>query len=114
MFFNSMILLNGNAGGTGEGSGGLLESMGMFLPLILLGVVFFFFIIRPESKRKKAAAKLLSELIVGDEVTTIGGLVGKIVQLKDDSAVIESGPERTRVKILRWAIKGKGESAPEK
>jgi preprotein translocase subunit YajC len=79
-------------------------SLFMFVPLI---AVFYFLIIRPESKRKKAAAKLRSELIVTDEVTTMGGIVGKVVQIKDDLVTIETSAERTRLTILRGAISSK-------
>ena len=106
----SWILLAGD----GEPTGDLLSMLPMLISLVLLGVVFYFFLIRPESKRKKAAAKMLSELIVGDEVTTIGGIVGKVVSIKDDAVVIESGPERTRVKAMRWAIKSKGQLIEDK
>ena len=103
----NLFLLEAEAGDPGN-------MLTMLIPFLLLGVVFYFFLIRPESKRKKATAKLLSELIVGDEVTTIGGIVGKIVQIKDDTVVVESGPERARVKIMRWGIKGKNEVVSDK
>jgi preprotein translocase subunit YajC len=86
--------------------GGLIGSLFMFVPLIL---VFYFLIIRPESKRKKAAAKLRSDLIVSDEVTTMGGIVGKVVQIKDDSITIETSAERTRITVLRSAISSRQE-----
>ncbi|MCL2082597.1 MAG: preprotein translocase subunit YajC [Oscillospiraceae bacterium] len=73
----------------------------MFLPLIL---IMYFFWIRPENKRKKEAAKMLNELLVGDEITTIGGISGKLVSVDNETAVIETGPERTRIQILRKAI----------
>ncbi|MDR0325633.1 MAG: preprotein translocase subunit YajC [Oscillospiraceae bacterium] len=84
----------------------MFSSLFMFIPLI---AVFYFLIIRPESKRKKAAAKLRDDLIVSDEVTTVGGIVGKVVQIKDDKITIETSAERTRITVLRGAISSKGE-----
>jgi preprotein translocase subunit YajC len=90
---------------------GLLGSM---FPTILMMVFLFgalyFFMIRPESKRKKAAAKMREELIVGDEVTTTAGIIGKIVQIKDDSVIIETGGDRTRIRFLKGAIASKTET----
>lgn len=103
----------GAADGTGEVSG-WASLISMFIWLIPLGAVFYFMIIRPESKRKKAATKLRSELIVSDEVTTIGGIVGKVVQIKDDEITIETGSERSRIKIMRWAISSKGQQVSDK
>jgi preprotein translocase subunit YajC len=103
--FSQYFFLNGG----GEPEPGLLGMMGplfMFVPLIL---VFYFLIIRPESKRKKAAAKLRSDLIVSDEVVTTSGIVGKVVQIKDDTVTIETSAERTRITILRGAISSKTE-----
>lgn len=87
--------------------------MTLLLPVVLI-VVFYFMLIRPESKRKKAAAKMRSELIVGDEITTIGGIVGKVVQIKDDTITLETGAEKSRVKLMRWAISSKGEQISDK
>ncbi len=87
--------------------------MTLLLPVVLI-VVFYFMLIRPESKRKKAAAKMRNELIVGDEITTIGGIVGKVVQIKDDTITLETGAEKSRVKIMRWAISSKGEQISDK
>ncbi|MDR1157507.1 MAG: preprotein translocase subunit YajC [Oscillospiraceae bacterium] len=97
------------AADAGVGGNNLL---GMLM-LPLLAVVFYFLIIRPESKRKKAAAKLRNELIVGDEITTIGGLVGRIVAIKDDAVTLETGADKVKIKIMRWAISSKGAQPAE-
>jgi preprotein translocase subunit YajC len=83
------------------------------LMLPLLAAVFYFLIIRPESKRKKAAAKLRNELVVGDEVTTIGGLVGRVVAIKDEAVTLETGADKVKIKIMRWAISSKGAQPAE-
>ena len=62
---------------------GTASFMSMILPLVILIAVFYFLLIRPENKKKKAAAKMRSELAVGDEITTIGGIVGTICQVKE-------------------------------
>lgn len=97
--------------GTTEGSssGGL----GMILPLIILVAVFYFLLIRPESKKKKAAAKMRSELSIGDQITTIGGIVGTICAVKEDTIVIETGADRVRVEFTKWAVSTKGTQATE-
>ena len=67
---------------------------------------FFFFMIRPSAKRKKQEEEMRRSLKVGDEITTIGGIVGRIVSIKDgaESFIIETGSDRNKLKIKRWAI----------
>jgi preprotein translocase subunit YajC len=88
-----------------------LENLSYIIPLILIVVVFYFFLIRPENKKKKAITKMRNELAVGDEITTIGGIVGKIVSIKDDMITIETSEDRVRVQLMKWSVstKGKGE-----
>ena len=86
------------------GGGGLLMTV---LPFVLLIAVFYFMMIRPENKRKKAEEKMRSELAVGDEITTIGGLVGTICTLKEDTVVIETSADRVRVEFTKWAVSSK-------
>ena len=95
--------------GTGGGSGGL----GMILPFVVLIAVFYFLLIRPESKKKKAAAKMRSELAVGDQITTICGVVGTICAVKEDTIVIETSADRVRLEFTKWAISAKGAQATE-
>ncbi len=82
-----------------------------FAPLILLFVVFWFFLIRPQRKRDKAEKEMRNSIQIGDEISTIGGFIGKVVSIKDDVIVIESSADRTKLKLYRWAIRGK-EGAP--
>ena len=76
--------------------------------IVLLIVVFYFFLIRPENKKKKKTQEMRSSLQVGDEITTIGGIVGKIVNIKDDMITFETGEDRVRLQIMRWAISTNG------
>lgn len=89
---------------TAADSGTGLWSSLLMMALIL--VVFWFFIIRPQRKKDKETNKMRSELQVGDEVVTIGGIIGIIVSIKDDTLVIETGSDRSKVRLARWAIQG--------
>ena len=95
----------------GMGSGSLLMTV---LPFVLLIAVFYFMMIRPENKRKKAEEKMRSELAVGDEISTIGGLVGTICAIKEDTVVIETSADRVRVEFTKTAVAGKRVSAGSK
>lgn len=75
----------------------------LILIAIMLGVMYLM-VIRPENKRKKEAEQLRSSLKVGDNVTTIGGIIGNIVNIKDDHLVIETSEDRVRIELLNWAV----------
>lgn len=92
--------------GTTTDSFGIWGTLLMFVPLI---IIIYFFMIRPENKRKKKAKQMRDELIVGDEITTIGGIVGRIVNIKDEDLIIESGFDKSRIKVKKWAVSSKDE-----
>lgn len=96
---------------TASGSGSMWSSIIM---MALIIVVCWFFIIRPQRKKDKETAKMRSELQVGDEIVTIGGIIGIIVSMKEDSLVIETGSDRSKVRLARWAISGKNTTAEPK
>lgn len=81
--------------------------------IIFMIVIFYFFIIRPENKKKKQMTELRNSLSVGDEITTIGGIIGTICAVKDNSVVIETGADRVRVEFSKWAIGSKGAQTDE-
>ena len=83
------------------------------LPVVLMVAVFYFLLIRPENKKKKAAAKMRSELTVGDQITTIGGVVGTICAVKEDTIVIETSSDRVRMEFTKWAVSSKGAQTSE-
>lgn len=83
-------------------AGGSLTTL--VIPLVLMIVVFYFMIIRPENKRKKEAEQLRSSLKVGDQITTIGGIVGTVVNVKDDKFVLETGADQVRIEFQKWAL----------
>ena len=85
--------------------------LAQFLPLVVLIVVFYFVLIRPQRKRDKQ--EMRNSISVGDEISTIGGFIGRVVSIKDDTLVIESSSDRTKLKIYRWAIRGKEAPATE-
>ena len=76
--------------------------------IVVMIAIFYFMLIRPENKKKKAAEELRTSLKVGDEVTTIGGIIGTVCAVKDGSVVIETGADRVRVEMTKWAIGTKG------
>lgn len=80
---------------------------GSIFSLVLIIVVFYFFLIRPQQKQTKEANKMRASLEVGDDVITIGGIVGIIVSIKDDTLVIETGSDRSKIRVTRWAIQQK-------
>lgn len=77
--------------------------------IVLMIGIFYFMLIRPEKKKKKEAEQMRDELTVGDTVTTIGGMKGKIVSIKDDSITFETGEDRVRVEIAKWGISTTGQ-----
>ena len=83
------------------GAAGMLMT---FLPLIAIFAVFYFMLIRPEKKRKKEAEAMRSALKNGDEITTIGGITGKVVDVKEDKFVIETGADQVRIEFAKWAL----------
>lgn len=84
----------------------MFENYFTIILLVVMIVVFYFLLIRPESKRKKAAQKMRDELAVGDEITTIGGICGRIVAVKEesDSVIIETGSDKSKLRVKRWSI----------
>ncbi len=76
--------------------------------IVALIAIFYFMLIRPENKKKKEAQALRDSLSVGDEITTIGGIVGTICHVKENSIVIETGADRVRIEFMKWAIANKG------
>ena len=75
--------------------------------LVLMFALLYFFMIRPENKRKKEAENLRNSLAVGDEITTIGGMTGTVCAVKENTVVFETGAERVRIEVTKWAISTK-------
>ena len=96
-----------------SGAGGALGMGSMLLPLILMVALMYFLMIRPESKRKKEAEAMRSNLKKGDQITTIGGIVGKIVHVSEDNIVIETSDDRVRMELTKWAVSTNNSHPPE-
>lgn len=76
--------------------------------LVVMIAIFYFMLIRPENKRKKEATETRNSLAIGDEITTIGGIVGTICAVKTNSIVIETGADRVRLELMKWSVSSKG------
>lgn len=107
MFNNFIVASTGTQGQTPTTS----SYIAMFVVYGALFAALYFFLIRPNSKRKKAEAELRNNVGIGDEITTIGGIIGKIVAVKEDTdtLIIETGTDRSRLRITRWAIASKND-----
>ena len=85
--------------------------MSTILMLVAMFAIFYFLIIRPENKKKKKTEEMRSSLSLGDGITTIGGITGKIVQITEDTITFETGEDRVRIEVAKWALSsnaGKG------
>ena len=85
----------------------------MIIMIVALIAIFYFMMIRPENKKKKQAQEMRDSLAVGDEITTIGGIVGTICHVKENSIVIETGADRVRIEFMKWAVANKGAQTEE-
>ena len=92
--------------GDSTAAAGAAAGMGYssILMIVVLIAVFYFFMIRPENKKKKKAEEMRNNLAVGDKITTIGGMVGKIVNIGGDLITFETGEDRVRIQVTKWAI----------
>ena len=83
------------------GGAALITSM---LPFVLVLVVMYFLIIRPQKKKDKQMQDMRSSVEIGDSITTIGGIVGIVIAIKEDTIVVETGTDRSKIRFKRWAI----------
>ncbi|MBQ7968953.1 MAG: preprotein translocase subunit YajC [Clostridia bacterium] len=99
MFFNFLAQANENVQPT------FFEQWGSIIMIVVLLVVMYFFMIRPQKKQEKQIMDMRNNLQVGDEITTIGGIIGKIISIKDETVLIESSGDKTKIRLLKSAIK---------
>ena len=90
-------------------AGGMFGGNSMWVMILIYGAIIagvYFFLIRPNSKKKKEEAQMRNSLEIGDEITTIGGIMGRIVAIKDDedAIIIETGSDRVKMKFKKWCI----------
>ncbi|NMP38163.1 MAG: preprotein translocase subunit YajC [Clostridiales bacterium] len=94
------ILLFGSTAASGTGQ----NKVTPIILMVALFAVMYFVMIRPQKKKQKEEQTMRDAIQIGDEITTIGGIIAKVVTVKEDSLVIETGADRTKMKIMRWAI----------
>lgn len=102
-----MPLFYTDAAGAGSAS-----MMSLLLPLVIMIALMYFLMIRPENKRKKQAEEMRNSLKKGDQITTIGGIVGKIVHVTDDNIIIETSDDRVRMELAKWAVSTNNSNPP--
>ena len=85
----------------------------LILMVVAMIAIFYFFMIRPEQKKKKKLAEMRSNLEKGDTITTIGGIFGKVVDVSDEKITFETGEDRVRIQVAKWAISTVGKAAEE-
>ena len=87
-------------------NGGQVGFTGIIIIYVAIFAALYFFMIRPNSKKKKEEAQLRNSLEIGDDITTIGGIMGKVVAIKDeeDAIIIETGSDRVKMKFKKWCI----------
>jgi len=105
--FNAFILAEGSTGGGYT----TWITMGIFALII---VAFYFLAIRPQKKQEREANEMRNALQVGDEITTIGGVIGEIVSIKDETITIETSRDRTKIRFLRSAVRSVDVRAEDK
>ncbi|SHH38802.1 preprotein translocase subunit YajC [Clostridium grantii] len=88
-----------------------MEQLFGLLPFIVMMVVFYLVLFLPERKRKKQYQSMLDSLSVNDEVMTRGGIIGRIINLQDEFIILETGPERVRIKVQRKGISSVSKSS---
>ena len=79
--------------------------LGLVVPMILIFGLMYVMVIMPQKKREKKTREMISSVQVGTNIVTVGGIMGKIINIKDEEITIETGVEKTKIKIQRWAIK---------
>ena len=85
----------------------------MIIMIVAMIAIFYFFMIRPESKKKKKLAEMRESLSVGDTITTIGGILGKVVNIDGEKITFETSEDRVRVQIAKWAVSTVGRATEE-
>ena len=103
-----MPLFYTDAAGAGSAS-----MMSLLLPLVIMIALMYFLMIRPENKRKKKAQEMRDSLKKGDTITSIGGIVGKIVAVNAETIVIETSDDRVRMELKKWALSSNDSNPPD-
>ena len=119
LFMHATALAEDAAGAAGDAAGTAAEGssaiamISSLLPMVLIIVVFYFLLIRPQRKKEKKVKDMLAALKVNDRVTTIGGIHGTIVGIKDDNVTLAVGADKVKLVFARWAIRSVDEVSIE-
>lgn len=97
MFYNLFLETDAAAAPAGAGSS-------MLIMIVAMMAIFYFMLIRPENKKKKKLEEMRNSIENGEEITTIGGITGKVVQVTEDTITFETGEDRVRIQVKKWAI----------
>ena len=92
---------------TGAGEGAQANPIASLFPILMLVVMFvamYFLMIRPQKKKQKEEKRMRENLQIGDEIVTIGGIYGRVISLKEDTIVIESQSDHSKLTVARWAM----------
>ena len=101
MFNHQLLLMSGEAAAE---CGSVMAAILSFAPIVVVLIVFYFLLIRPQQKKDKEDRAMRENLEIGDEIVTIGGIVGLVVSIKEDTVVIETGSDRSKIRILKTAV----------
>lgn len=96
---------------TGTEAGTLGSTVTMFVMIGVMLLAFYFFVFRPQKKQEKETNEMRDSIELGDVITTVGGIVGVVVRVKGEMLLIESGADRTRIQIQKWAVRNIEERA---
>ena len=100
----NLISTSSNASAAAAAGSQWASILMMVLPLVLMIGIFYFLILRPEKKRNKEMQQMLNNIQVADEVVTTGGIIGRVLSVKEDTVLIETGSDRTKIRVLKSAI----------
>lgn len=105
--FSIFKLLDGEA----EATAGYGSMISMVVMIVVLVAVFYFFLYRPQKKQERETTAMRNSIELGDVISTVGGIIGVVVRIKDDMLLIETGADRTRLQVMKWAVRGVEEKA---
>lgn len=100
---NLTMIMAASASQTQQGST-LGSMLTLIIPIALMILIFYFLIMRPEKKRNKEMQDMLNNIQVADEVITTGGIIGRVISVKEDTVLIETGSDRTKIRIMKSSI----------
>ena len=104
-FINLFGLFGGAGAGAGAGAeGGAQGGAGSIIIFVVMSAAMYILMIRPQKKKQKEEQQMRDSIQIGDEITTIGGIMGRVVTVKEDSIVLETGADRVKMRFQRWAI----------